>query len=333
MLSYYRIFGMVLRSDRELPGLIRINETSEVDYSLLFDRVEKFRDEFGPPAYISPLQVKNGRAVVETAETEQRTHLLFRFHDAVEFIVGRQCREIWVNVGRRISLQTVAYHLLYSMTGFLLCLRDSVCLHGAAIGTGKGAIALLGTSNAGKSVISASLAARGLEVLSDDLVSLDVLDTSIQVYPGYPWISLRTESLHLLKFVNTEALQFSSRWKYLDEGYVSWDLCRRSISRSGARTLMAIYFLKPVDDAESVVAITNVPQVQAFMKLLDSARRTHIPYRDFVPIEFSLLGAVSAAVPAYEVCYHLTANSLATVSDVLAQAPESRSARDAEMVA
>ena len=100
------------------------------------------------------------------------------------------------------SLQAAIHHLLFSLPGFLLGLRKSACLHGAAIGWGDGAIALLGQSNSGKSVLSANMAARGIEVLSDDLVALDVIGDTVKVYPGYPWICLRPESLHWLQTEN-----------------------------------------------------------------------------------------------------------------------------------
>ena len=67
------------------------------------------------------------------------------------------------------------------------------------------------------------MAARGIEVLSDDLVALDVIGDTIKVYPGYPWICLRPESLHWLQTEKFDVGRVGSQWHYLDEAYVTWD--------------------------------------------------------------------------------------------------------------
>jgi hypothetical protein len=171
-------------ADPALP-LDRVQETSVVDYSLTFndckDRFEALRREFHCSWYLSPRLVKCGRTVVEVWKTENCRKFLFRFYNGVEFIVDRVRESIWVNGFQNASLQAA----------FLLGLRKSASLHGAAIGWGNSAIALLEESYSGKSLLSANMAARGIEVLSDDLVALDVVGSAVQVYPGYPWICLR----------------------------------------------------------------------------------------------------------------------------------------------
>ena len=171
----------------------------------LRDRFEMLRRDFDDPWYISCWRLKCGRTAVEVSKTDNCRKFLFRFYDGIEFIVDRGNKEIWVDGLQRASLQAAIHHLVYSLPGFLLGLRKSACLHGAAIGCGDGAIALLGNSKSGKSVLSAYMAALGTEVLSDDLVALDVIGGTVKVYPGYPWIGLRAESLHLLQTDNFDA--------------------------------------------------------------------------------------------------------------------------------
>ena len=316
---YYRVFGLTFRSDCELP-LDRIQETLVVDYSLRFDgdtdRFEVLRREFHCPWYISSRRI-NGWTVVEVWKTEDCRKFLFRFYDGVEFIVDRGREDIWVDV-RTASLQAAIHHLLFSLSGFLLGLRKSACLHGAAIGWGDGAIALLGKSNSGKSVLSASMAARGIEVLSDDLVALDVIGSTVKVYAGYPWICLRPESLHLLGIDTFDADRFRSAWHYLDEAYVTWDL-RRIGGRTQVkpRELEAVYLLEPVEDAKCKLAMEQVPRHRALMALMEAANRTHIPYPEFTPQEFSLAGSVVSAVPIYGLRYHLSGDGLAALSGLL----------------
>ena len=332
MMICYRVYGLTFQSDCELPGLDRIQEASVVDYSLRFDdgtnRFEMLRREFHCPWYISPRRVNCGRTVVEVCKAEDCGKFLFRFYDGIEFIVDRGREDIWVDV-RTASLQTAIRHLLFSLSGFLLCLRKSACLQGAAIGWGDGAIALLGKSNSGKSVLSASMAARGIEVLSDDLVALDVIGGTVKVHPGYPWVCLRPESLHWLRTDNLDVGRSRPKWHYLDEAYVTWDLRRIGVpSQLRSRKLEAIYLLAPEEGSNCKLAIESVSRHRALMALMEAADHTHIPYPEFRRQEFSLMGSVVAAVPTYRLRYHLSADSLRALSSVLQQHPGSARRRE-----
>jgi hypothetical protein len=323
---YYRVYGLTFRSDCELPGLDPIPETLVVDYFLRFDAgtdmFETLRRELHSPCYVSSRRLKCGQAAVEVSRTSDCRKFLFRFYDGVEFIVDRDNEDIWIDDFQRGALQAVIQHLLFSLPGFLLGLRKSACLHGAAIGLRDGAIALLGRSYSGKSVLSAQLAAQGIEVLSDELVALDVIDGTVTVYPGYPWICLRPESLPWLQTASMDAGQIGSEWHYLDEAYVTWDLRRTDgRSQSRRRKLDAIYLLAPVEDSNCEPVIEQVPQHQALIALMEAADRTRIPYPEFRLQEFSLLGSVASAVPTYQLRYPVSAQGLKAVTGLLIQSP------------
>jgi hypothetical protein len=318
---YYQAFGLTFLSDREIPDLDRARESPVVDYSLRFDnesnQLETLRREFNNPFYIGSSRVKSGRTVIEAYRTENYGKFLFRFYDGIEFIVDQGTKNIFIDGLRRAPLQAASNHLLFALPGFLLGLRKSTCLHGAAIGWGDGAIALLGRSNSGKSMLSAHMAAQGLEILSDDLVALDV-GNKIKVYSGYPWIGLRASVLHSVRAGTFEADRVGPKWHYLDEAYVTWDLRKPgSTAQSESRRLKAIYFLNPVEDPHCAPAIERVPQHQAVMALMEAANRTHIPYPEFRAQEFSLMCSVVGSVSTYQLQYHLCVDCLPTLSDLL----------------
>ena len=58
------------------------------------------------------------------------------------------------------------------------------------------------------------------------------------------------------------------------------------------------------------------------MALMEAANRTHIPYQEFKPQEFALLGSVIASVPTYGLRYHVSVDSLKVLSGLLVQPPE-----------
>jgi len=320
----YRIYGVTFRSDCELPGLDPISETSVVDYSLRFhagaDTFQTLRRQCHCLCHISSRRLKCGQAAVEVSKTKDCRTLLFRFYDGIEFVLDRTHEQIWIRGLRGTSLQAAIHHLLFSLPGFLLGLRKSACLHGAAIGREDGVVALLGKSNSGKSVLCAQLAAQEIQVLSDDLVALDVINGTIKVHRGYPWVSLRPQSLHLLP-MDELPRRTLSEWHYLDEAYVTWDLPKRTDSSQSTPTnLKAIYLLSPVNDPSREPAIELAPSHQAFMALIEAANRTRIPYAEFRAEEFSLMASVVANIPVYELRYHLSAKSSKALTGLLLQA-------------
>jgi hypothetical protein len=332
-MAYYRAFGLTFRSDRPLPYLDEFEESNAFDYSLRFERIpythKALRGRFGPPSYSSPWRLKGGRSAVRVWETEDCGYIRFLFYDGVEFIVDREHRDIWVVTlpGAEINLAT--RHLLFSLPGFLLGLRKSACLQGAVVGRGKCAIALLGKSNSGKSVLSAALAARGMPVLSDDLVALDLVEGDIKVYPGYPWICLRPESLKLLNNQCIDSSRLSSSWQYLDETYVTWDLRQTRpmtcTSESNPKTLEAIYLLAPTEDSNCQPFIEPLLKPHAFMTLISAANSTHIPYPGLTMQEFFFMGSVVTVVPTYRLQFVHSAECIEAASKLLENADGVRS--------
>ena len=102
---------------------------------------------------------------------------------------------------------------------------------------------------------------------------------------------------------------------------VTWDLCRTGDpSQLKPRQLEAFYLLEPVEDSKCKPTLEHVPQHLALMALMEAAGRTHIPYREFRPQEFSLLGSVVAAIRTYRLRYHLSGDGLVALSEFLVKA-------------
>ena len=206
-----------------------MSDDTTPDYSVKFtnhpNNREALPSELHCAFYVSPWLLKCGQPAVKLFRTDNRRKFLFPFYDGIVFILDRDRQQILINIPPGSSPQAAIYHLLFSLPGFLLGLRGSACLHGAAIGRGDSAIALLGGSRSGKSVLSAEMAARGVEILSDELVAIDEIDGAAKVYPGYRWISLRSDSLHCLSAGN-DARLIDSEWHYLDESYVALSSAR-----------------------------------------------------------------------------------------------------------
>jgi hypothetical protein len=261
--------------------------------------------------------MKGGQTFGTIGKAEDCEKFLFNYHDGIEFIVDVEYKQISVFGVRKSSLQAAIHYLLFSVACFLLGLRNFGCLHAAAFAFGSRTIALVGNSCFGKSLLSAKMAQCGIEVLSDDLVSLDVTGNAVQVYPGYPWICLRTGSLSWLNADSADALRFCSSWCYLDESYVTFDLRPPGdVYEFNMRNLDVIYLLAPIAGSNCKPQIEGVPRHRALIALMESVRRIH-PYPEFRRQDFTLMARIIAEVPTYLLRYHLSNDGLATLSNLL----------------
>ena len=322
----YRAFGLTFLSDCELPGVNRASEKSSPDYFLKFNAHSNILDAFPldltSPFYVSPRRLKRGQPAVEVFRTESYRKFLFRFYDDVVFVIDLDRKQILIDYPPNEPLQAALRHLLFSLPGFLLGLRGSGCLHGAAIGRGNSAIAVLGRSRSGKSILSAEMAVRGLEVLSDDLVALDEISGVVQVYSGYPWISLRSDTLSWLSAGSVGTPLARSKWHYLDDCYITLNLSRSNgVYSSDAKKLEAIYLLMPTNEPHCRPTIEQVAQYRVLTELMDASGRTRIPYRELTSQAFSFLGRLMTSVPVFGLRYHLSKETLAPLMDHLMEAP------------
>jgi hypothetical protein len=71
-------------------------------------------------------------------------------------------------------------------------------LHGSAVAGARGALVFLGSTGAGKSSLAALLAARGLPLLADDSVRLEVRGDRVLAHPAHPLLRLREPLLRRL---------------------------------------------------------------------------------------------------------------------------------------
>ena len=124
---------------------------------------------------------------------------LLNLHDSVRFRVTGG-REIVVEPLDGADEGLIASLLTGSVWTALLQQRGLLTLHASVIGSGGGAVALLGPSGSGKSTLAAALAARGHAVLGDDVAAIggNAGGPSL-VLPGFPFLRLWADALDRLE--------------------------------------------------------------------------------------------------------------------------------------
>jgi hypothetical protein len=109
--------------------------------------------------------------------------------------------EILVDQVPASSDRDLCAYLLGTVFGVLCHQRGIIPLHASAIDVADGCIAFVGESGAGKSTLVAALAARGHEVIADDVCFLrDGANGNIQVWPGVNQIRLWEDAIAALGY-------------------------------------------------------------------------------------------------------------------------------------
>jgi hypothetical protein len=109
--------------------------------------------------------------------------LLFTIPEAGRFLI-RGGTEILVDQAPDSSPGDVSAYVLGTAFGVLWHQRGMPPLHASAIDVADGCVAFMGNSGAGKSTTVAALAARGHQVISDDVCVLEHGEQGIKVWPG-----------------------------------------------------------------------------------------------------------------------------------------------------
>lgn len=170
----YRVYGLTVASEVELPELPESSHYVPVDLLIRLGDVPKGLDDV---QHQSSWFEANARACLFTFPEVCR--LLVR--DGREITIDRQMQRD----GRPSSAADVRLYLLGSAMGAALHQRGLLPLHVSAVRAPNGVWAFTGPSGAGKSTLSATLSLRyGMPLVSDDVSALRLAPPQPMVFPG-----------------------------------------------------------------------------------------------------------------------------------------------------
>jgi hypothetical protein len=173
----YRVYGLTLRANRQLPHLHPTSARSDGGtVEVLFDEDARTTGKLDKLTYAG----QNG---------------------ALLFSIDAAGNSVWVNwLGESArSIGDAAALLLGPVLGGLLRLRGTVSLHACVVEISSRAIVLVGGKGAGKSTLAAGLAQRGEAVLSDDIAAIGERPAGTWLAePGYPRLRLQPATIGAL---------------------------------------------------------------------------------------------------------------------------------------
>jgi hypothetical protein len=296
----YFVFGLSLRSNLPIPGLIS-SESSldcpQVRVHLGVSPQHAASDaQIGPEelTYTSPYLSQSGEPLLRVWRIWNGAYLRLSYLNGMQFWLGQDGNDIWTNGPEDCSIEDIATYLLGPVLGVLLRLRGTVCLHASAIAMEDRSVALVGPSGAGKSTTAAILAQRGWSVVSDDVVALAEERGMFCILPAYPYLCLLPDSVTMLYGSNEHLPRFVPQWE--KRRLAVGELGMENIKfEQRALPLAAIYLLEQ-RTLNSDPNVDLVSQRAAFIALVANSYATGILNREMRAEEFAFLGRLVESV-------------------------------------
>jgi len=279
LFHHYRLFGLVLRSEIELPELdpVREGARAKADITILIDRLPAIEGER-----------HDGFAIAKEGA-------ILNVPGAARYLISGGDR-IAVDPDPLGSERHMRLYLLGSAIGALLHQRALLPLHANAIGIAANrAVAFLGPSGAGKSTMAAWFHDRGYRVLADD-VCVVTIDPAAgpMAHPGIPRLRLWRDALeatgrdaadHDLSFDDAEKYNVPTR------------------SGGGERLkLAAAYLLGAPEPENSCFAIDPLAGLDAVEALVaNTYRGGYIPMLEGEAAHLAACLAIARAIPVFRV--------------------------------
>lgn len=174
---FYRAYGLTIASDVALPEL--------------------------EPAQPGVADLLIALAPVDMPKPSPEAATIFRFEPERQYLAWHAVGAFLISGGRRIDVEPapgvddalLAFPLLGPVMALLLHRRGLLVLHASAIAlSGQGAI-FMGDKGAGKSTTASALIRAGHELLTDDVVAIDLSEPDQpMIVPGFPQIKLAADA-------------------------------------------------------------------------------------------------------------------------------------------
>ncbi|MGH9718365.1 MAG: hypothetical protein ACRD4R_16780 [Candidatus Acidiferrales bacterium] len=287
----YRIFGLLARSDRSLPGLkTTADRIEKSDVSIHFDVSPPPNQGNAAlaeePIFVSSIRTESGEPSLRIWKIKGGALLRLDYFDGTQFWLDGQGREIWARWSDTSSFEDAASYLLGPVFGYLLRLRGITCLHASAVECGGRAAAFLGPEGAGKSTVAAALALRGHAAISDDIVALVEGDGGFYAAPAYPYLSLWPDSVEALYGAAGKFAAFSDNYAKKLFPLAAGDL--RFAEKPAL--LNSIFLLGERSGDPSAPFVEEVEKRDALMSLVGNTYANLLLDEEMRAREFALLG-------------------------------------------
>lgn len=167
---YYKIYGLSVESEIEIPELILNDEVRNIDVKILRNKISDYIKK----------EIVNGKT-----RGGSKDLIWFYKENAGIFCIKNGTEIIVEDVDKSIDINKKFYLIEISFS-FLMMQRNMVVLHGSSTVIGDKSIVAVGKCGAGKSTLVNELIKRKYKFLADDVVAISISDNIIKSQPSYP---------------------------------------------------------------------------------------------------------------------------------------------------
>lgn len=163
-----RLYGLVV--DSEIP-LHQDRSTDEPpDVTIRLGPSRQATDD--PPAGRRLLHLETDHALFTASETENG--YLLRFYRTCDFVIDADLSTVTARAVPGADPDTIGVLISGTLLSFLLAIRGEAVLHASAVQVGENALAFVGSSGMGKSTMATLVCAAGAQLITDDVLRLDL---------------------------------------------------------------------------------------------------------------------------------------------------------------
>lgn len=291
----YRIYGLNINSSEKISLLPdTANKTTDISIYWTTDESNTPFSTLNWERFINKGLENRKRLHVFTATTDEGTfYNLNYFTDtgSLLFILNPLFDKMWIVYSNDEPKYNIESILVGPALGAIQRLKGVICLHSSVINIDGKAVAFIGQKRAGKSTMAAAFVKNGHNVIADDLAVLTERDGSISVFPGYPKVRLRPQSL--LAIHNDKLETFQQVYPNRDSRYT--DIEHRF--EKEPLPLRAIYILSPADDIGTTPEFEPVNAAQKMVRVMEHSFAAYMLNSDLKKEEFSFFARLTMLIP------------------------------------
>jgi hypothetical protein len=313
----FDVFGLRLRCDRPIPGLVASPESSRFDVNVVLNPEhllpDSLRDAPRQLRYASPNLDQHGAPNLTAWTQADGAFFHFQYGDGTEFLIDRTGAQIRCTWPPAFTVEDAATYLLGPVLGFVLRLRGITCLHASAIDIDGHSIAIVGPPGAGKSTVAAVFAKSGFGVMSDDVVALIEEGNTFLAQPAYPRVGLWPESIAAL-FGSPDALPRQT---------ATWDKCYLALGQNGYSfqsrpvPLCAVYVLDDRDPDARAPFVDALPARDGLTRLIENTYVNYLLDPAMRARDLDVLARLAVRVPLRRLVPQADSASLHSLRDAI----------------
>lgn len=222
------------------------------------------------------------------------------YSDGLRFVFNEAFDRLWGRFEPPLGLDDLYLFLAGPVMGFLLRHRHITCLHASAVELHDRAVLFSGDPGYGKSTTAAALALRGVPVLAEDIVPLELTAGRFSAVPGYPRVCLWPDAVSKLFGTGSDLPRISPTW---DKRYLPLDGIRAKFAPE-KKPLGIIYLFGERSDESKAPYISEMQPREAVLGLVQNTYMNWLIDRQRRGEEFDELCKIVQQVPVRRVVAH-----------------------------